>query len=269
MAQIGNRFSQYKGTFYHQVEVNEAIAAELSTYTLSSIKPIQPWHWRKLPLAKLSGAQVFEALFLNPRGETSNPQTETLQGRFHPRIATLLESPVTPNTHLARYSICAGSPRLIEGQQRLWTPPLGDILPFLRCLLNSHQDKNARMKAESIVPAELPFTGGWLGWLGYDLAWEIEQLPQHKVDPLPFPIAYWYEPESFAVADHQQQILWLAATDLAQLDLMQSQLEQADEKRGTQNLPPFHKTTPVNPVFQMSEEDYMVAVQQADRKSVV
>ncbi len=265
MAEIGNRFSQQKATFYHQVEVNEAIAAELSAYTRSTMKLIQPWHWRKLPLFKLSGAQVFEALFLNPRGETSNCDVETLQGHSHQRIATLLESPVTPSTHLARYSICAGSPRLIEGQQRLWTPPLGDILPFLRCLLNSHQDEDASMKAQSIVPPELPFTGGWLGWLGYDLAWEIEQLPQHKVDPLPFPIAYWYEPESFAVADNQQQILWLAATDLAQLDLMQSQLEQADKHRETQNSPQEHKTNAVTPIFQMSEDDYIVAVQQAKK----
>ncbi|MBW4570541.1 MAG: anthranilate synthase component I [Tolypothrix carrinoi HA7290-LM1] len=228
------------------------------------MKPIQPWHFRKLPLFKLSGAQVFEALFLNPRGETSNCHVSSLQGRSRQRIATLLESPVTPSTHLARYSICAGSPRLIEGQQRLWTPPLGDILPFLRCLLN-HQNEDASINAESIVPCELPFTGGWLGWLGYDLAWEIEQLPQHKVDPLPFPIAYWYEPESFAVADHQQQILWLAATDLAQLTVMQSQLEQADEERGTQNLPPDVKTNPVTCIFQMSQEDYIAAVQQAKK----
>ncbi|MGI2904715.1 anthranilate synthase component I [Tolypothrix sp. VBCCA 56010] len=214
------------------------------------MKPIQPWHWRKLPLGKLSGAQVFQALFFNP-------------SRSSERIATLLESPVTPSTHLARYSICAGSPRLIEGQQRLWTPPLGDILQFLRCLLN-HQNEDASINAESIVPPELPFTGGWLGWLGYDLAWEIEQLPQHKVDPLPFPIAYWYEPESFAVADHQQQILWLAATDLAQLTVMQSQLEQADKERQTQS-PHEHKTTSVTPTFQMSQEDYIAAVQQAKK----
>jgi para-aminobenzoate synthetase component 1 len=264
IAQIGNRFSQQKATFYHRVEVNAAIAAELFSPTLSTMKPIQPWRWRKLPLAKRSGSQVFKALFLSPRGETSD-DVEMVQGQHYQRIATLLESPVTPNsTHLARYSICAGSPRFIEGQLRLWTPPVGEILPFLRRLLNSHhQDEDANMKAESIVPAELPFTGGWLGWLGYDLAWEIEQLPQLKADSLPFPIAYWYEPESFAVLDHQQQILWLAATDSAQLDFMQSQLEQADRETGVLNSPEADKTNPVTPIFQMSQEDYIAAVQQA------
>jgi para-aminobenzoate synthetase component 1 len=266
MAQIGNRFSQQKATFYHRVEVNAAIAAEIFSPTLSTMKPLQPWHWRKLPLGERSGSQVFKALFLNPTGKTSNG-VETVLLRHRQRIATLLESPVTPNaTHLARYSICAGSPRFIENQPQLWTPAVGEILPFLRRLFNSHyQDEDANIKAESIVPSELPFTGGWLGWLGYDLAWEIEQLPQLKADSLPFPIAYWYEPESFAVLDHQQQILWLAATDAAQLDSMQSQLEQANRETRVQDSSAAGKSNPVTPFFQMSQEDYRVAVQQAKK----
>ena len=43
----------------------------------------------------------------------------------------------------------------------------------------------------------LLLVAGW-GWLGYDLAWEIEQLPKLNQDTLPFPVAYWYEPECFA-----------------------------------------------------------------------
>ncbi len=256
MAQIGNRFSSQKATFYERVEVNSAIAVELFSPSLSSMKPIQPWHWRSLPLANRSGSQVFEALFIYPRDETSD-NLETLQSYSHQRIVTLLESPVTPNsTNLARYSICAGSPRYIESQPQLWTPPTGDILPFLRRLLNSHhQDEDAN------VP-ELPFTGGWLGWLGYDLAREIEQLPQLKTDPLPFPTAYWYEPESFAVADHQQQILWLAATDSAQLDSMQSQL---DRETGVKKSLETCKTNPITPIFQMSQEDYEAAVRQVQK----
>jgi len=87
------------------------------------------------------------------------------------------------------------------------------------------------------VPPEIPFTGGWLGWLGYDLAWEIEHLPQLNIDPLPFPVSCWYEPESFAVLDRQTQILWLAASQPSQLDVMQHQLEQTDREIIENNLP--------------------------------
>ncbi|MBH8565388.1 anthranilate synthase component I [Nostoc sp. CENA67] len=289
MAQIAKRFSQHKASFHHRVDVNIAIANILhpkqwdetpvsvrcceNTQAMSGDKPlcvyalrkfsqvsmmkrIQPWHWRKLPLAQRSGSQVFAALFLN-----RSKNTESLSGDCRQNIATLLESPGTSNTSLARYSICAGSPRYINGQPQLWTPPVGEILPFLRRLLNTQPQQ----AADSTIPFELPFTGGWLGWLGYDLAWEIEQLPQLKADPLPFPIAYWYEPESFAVLDHQQQILWLATTNAAQLDAMECQLKQGDGDRKIQNFPPTDKNQPVTPTLQMSQEEYIKAVQQAKK----
>ncbi|MEC4986189.1 MAG: anthranilate synthase component I, partial [Oscillatoria sp. PMC 1076.18] len=109
----------------------------------------------------------------------------------------------------------------------------------------------------------LPFTGGWLGWLGYDLAGEIEQLPQQNPDFLPFPTAYWYEPESFAILDHQQQTLWLAATDFAQLDLMQTKLENFDPK--ILNYSPTKPDNSVSPRFQMSQKEYEKAVKKAKK----
>ncbi|MEQ9371319.1 MAG: anthranilate synthase component I [Coleofasciculus chthonoplastes F3-SA18-01] len=237
------------------MDVNTAIAPELFAPLPSSLNPVQPWHWRQLPLAKRSGSHVFEALFLNPRGDST--LGNDLTANYH--IATLLESPLTPNpTHLARYSICAGSPRLMENQPQLWTPPVGNILPFLRRLLQVQ-------KPESPLPAELPFTGGWLGWLGYDLAWEIEQLPHLNDDLMPFPIAYWYEPESFAVLDHHQQILWLATTDSTQLDSLQRQLEEADRETGVKHPAKPDKSNPITPIFHSSQHDYMAAVQQAKR----
>ncbi|MGC1247010.1 MAG: anthranilate synthase component I, partial [Spirulinaceae cyanobacterium] len=147
------------------------------------------WFWRSLPLESHTGSEVFAKLFLN-----QNP------------IATLLESPdPAPQPQLSRYSICAGSPRLDnQGRPQLWTPRVGKILPFLKTLLAKSQQK----KEQNF----LPFQGGWLGWLGYELAWEIEKLPELNNDPLPFPVAYWYEPASFAVLDHLQQTLWLAAS---------------------------------------------------------
>ena len=182
--------------------------------TKKVIQALKPWHWRSLPLNNRTGSQIFAALF------SEEP------------IATLLESPSTADVEqpqLSRYSICAGSPRTIKNQQRLWTPATGEILPFLRSRLDAvayganPQDRAASLTstvAHGANPqvAHLPFTGGWLGWLGYDLAWEIENLPNLNQDTLPFPVAYWYEPDCFAVLDRVEQTLWLAASEPQQLD---------------------------------------------------
>lgn len=203
------------------------------------MQELLPWYWRSLPLEGRSGVVVFEALFR------------------HLPISTLLESPSQAsaevlNTH-ARYSICAGPPRLIAGRSQVWTPPVGEILPCLKSLLH-------RPSISQPDVAQLPFTGGWLGWLGYDLAWEIERLPSLRHDPLPFPVAYWYEPEYFTVLDHWQQQLWLAATTQAQLD----QLHQTLGQTNCQDQPsPLLFPQPIAPSFQTSQADYQAAVRQA------
>ena len=174
--------------------------------TEKTIQPLKPWYWRSLPLQKRTGSEVFAALFL------------------HEPIATLLESPDTSDSgqiNLTRYSICAGSPRTSKGQPQLWTPKLGSTLPFLDSLLKRTQFNNNYNNSQI---AHLPFIGGWLGWLGYDLAWEIERLPSLNQDTLPFPVAYWYEPECFAVLDRFQQTLWLAASSSEQLNDLEARL---------------------------------------------
>lgn len=202
-----------------------------------STQPLQSWYWRSLPLDKRTGSAVFTALFL------------------HEPIATLLESPDAAEgkqTNLARFSICAGSPRTDRGQFKLWTPQAGKILPFLRSLLQqfSNNPNNSQI-------AHLPFTGGWLGWLGYDLAWEIEQLPQLKRDTLPFPVAYWYEPECFAVLDRTEQTLWLAASSPEQLDLLENRLSNPVEDRLEQTV----AATGID--YLMSQQQYQNAVREA------
>ncbi len=190
------------------------------------MKPIKPWHWRKIPLNQRSGSEIFQALFLRKTAQ----EPASISGYSRQDMAVLLESPVTSTSSLARYSICAGSPRIIDGESQLWTPPVGEILPFLRVLLH-----NQKQNLELNVPPSIPFSGGWLGWLGYDLAWEIEQLPQINPDPLPFPVSCWYEPASFAVLDHQEQCLWLAASDNVELDVMQHCIEQIAERKRHKN----------------------------------
>jgi para-aminobenzoate synthetase component 1 len=190
-----------------------------------------PRYWRSFPLEGRSGSEVFERLF---GGE---------------KIATLLESPYpTDAPDLARYSIAASGPRVTDGKPRLWTPPLGEILPFLRSLLLPRPAEE--------IPAHLPFHGGWLGWSGYDLAREIEELPRIKSDPLPFPVAYWYEPEAFAILDHGEQMLWLAAAGEKELDRYEKLLSV---------IPAFPDSLP-NPAplrFHSDRADYENAVRRA------
>ncbi|PLZ14198.1 anthranilate synthase component I [Fischerella thermalis] len=253
----------------------------------------QPWYWRSLPLENRTGSHVFTALF-------GSAQTSG--------IATLLESPYptpTDNPQLARYSICAGTPRYVDGHLQMWTPTLGNVLPFLEQLLqkkvggvrgqggrlggqgrqggentfhtphtphtpptapNPHSPK--RVGDPSSPPPHLPFRGGWLGWLGYDIAREIEQLPYTKSDSLPFPVAFWYEPDSFAVLDHWDQILWLAASSSDGLDELERKLEQENDgemEKIHPTTPPPHQ--PILPTlrFYSSQEEYEAAVNSAKK----
>jgi para-aminobenzoate synthetase component 1 len=216
------------------------------------MKALQTWHWRSLPLEHRTGSEVFAALFLKPNA-----------------IATLLESPYpTPSetSHLARYSICAGSPRILDGIPQMWTPAVGEIFPFLGQLLQRSKEGKSNSFDSSPFTFDFPFTGGWLGWLGYDTAWEIERLPKLKPDPLPFPVAYWYEPECFAVLDFCEQTLWLAATHPDQLDQLQQQLEPQNiipkQSMGTSKIP-NPKSQP--PHFFTSQIGYESAVRQAQK----
>jgi para-aminobenzoate synthetase component I len=140
----------------------------------------------------------------------------------------------------------------------MFTPGIGEILDCLRGLLASNRDNR------SDLPAHLPFTGGWLGWLGYELAWEIEELPKLQADPLPFPIAYWYAPQAFAVLDHQEQVLYLSAPTTAELDDLVARLDRVNSSAANVEL----ATSSVDPIapglhFFTSESEYKQAILRA------
>ena len=229
------------------------------------MQPLIPWHWRSLPLNQRTGTEVFEALYIDPQ-------------RAMPRgaIATLLESPYrsesaislsfsTPHISQVRYSICAGAPRVINGVSQQWTPSMGAHLSALQTLLERSPASVSSIANNNHLPEHLPFTGGWLGWLGYDVVWEIEHLPQHNSDPLPFPVSFWYEPDTFAVLDHQEQVLWLAATAVSDLDSLQARLTSPFSAAPLDRFiaPVADASSPLT--FLTHQHDYQAAVQQAKR----
>lgn len=199
---------------------------------------IDPYCWQVLPLRNSTGAEVFETLFLDQA------------------IAVLLESPPDSNHPQTRYSICAGNPR----PGLAWTPKLGEIIP---CLENFFTTSSPTIP--DCVPDHLPFIGGWLGWLGYDLAWEIEKLPYTRLDLLPLPVAFWYVPACFAVLDHHLDQLWLAAS---QSDQLAQLVQKLDAKAGE---PPWNlrdvrseqAATFTPPQLALNQTDYEQRVNQA------
>lgn len=215
----------------------------------------QPWWVRSRPLNHHTGTDIFQRLYghhLQPP-----PSLETL--------AVLLESPYPlpersqPHAAHSRYSICAGPPRIIAGEPQIWTPPLGEILSTLAQRLQSGSQRQLLGAESDLAEQTLPFTGGWLGWLGYDLAWEIEQLPDLNDDPLPFPVALWYEPATFAVLDHLEQRLWLAASRPEDLDILEKHLETTPN----QDELSLEAAAPTALELGMSAADYQRAVLKA------
>jgi para-aminobenzoate synthetase component I len=195
-----------------------------------------------IPLKNRTGSEIFDRLF-----------------RQDP-IATLLESPAakTDRSILTRYSICAGMPQTISQQLQIFTPAVGQILDCLRGLLAT-----ANSQETADLPTHLPFTGGWLGWLGYELAWEIEQLPQQLADPLPFPVAYWYAPSAFAILDHWEQVLYLSAPTAAEVEDLVLKLDRDISCSQTPSI--AADPAAVNLHFFTTEAEYQQAILQAQK----
>lgn len=220
------------------------------------MKSDQPWYGRSHPLQHRTGTEIFGALYGHHLQQC--PRADNL--------VALLESPyprpdqAQPHHSHNRYSICAGPPRLgDDGSPKVWTPDVGHILPTLDQRLQEGQHHSLIGPEAALAEATLPFTGGWLGWLGYDLAWEIEHLPRLNEDPLPFPVALWYEPSSFAVLDHQQQKLWLAASSPEALDDLDKRLFAVGEAVWGYPIPA--EPTPLT--LEMTQQQYEAAVIQA------
>lgn len=111
---------------------------------------------------------------------------------------------------------------------------------------------------QSTVPhAETPFVGGFFGYFGYDLANQIEDLPQQAPRDLSIPDLQLYWVDITAVYDHQTQQLTLATLDPA-VDLKKYE-RQIRESQKTFSPAPLNITQQPQPIISREQFISMVA----------
>jgi anthranilate synthase component 1 len=135
----------------------------------------------------------------------------------------LLES-VTGGERVSRFSFLGAAPRLIY---RLYPDRLeveragkrenlpGEPLAALR----------AAVGEISAEPGLIPFTGGLVGYFGYDLFRMVERLPNRPPDPFGLPVAVLARFDTLVVFDHARQRVLAVANEI------EGELDVADAER--------------------------------------
>jgi len=135
----------------------------------------------------------------------------------------LLES-VTGGERISRFSFLGAAPRLIyrlypdrleveRGGKRENLP--GEPLAALREVVQE-------IGAE---PGPIPFTGGLVGYFGYDLFRMVEHLPNRPPDPFGLPVAILARFDTLVVFDHARQRVLAVANEI------EGELDVADAER--------------------------------------
>lgn len=138
----------------------------------------------------------------------------------------LLQS-VLRGTSQARYDILFAAPGecLRLDDNRLTGPFAADDVDFLQAL-------DAWSAAERQAPSDsaLPFTGGWMLYLGYELAGVCEPVLQLAPDPAALPVAYALRCHAAVVRCHATQQLWLVGDQQADLPAIAKAVEAAPRR---------------------------------------
>jgi anthranilate synthase component 1 len=124
----------------------------------------------------------------------------------------LLES-VTGGERVSRFSFLGAGPREVyrlyqdrleveRGGRRRNVP--GKPLDALRGLLKSIHSESG----------PIPFTGGWVGYFGYDLIRLAERLPNRPADPFGLPVALLARFDTLVIFDHAYQRVLAIANEI-------------------------------------------------------
>lgn len=136
-----------------------------------------------------------------------------------------------PGQSLGRYDIISAQPvkkmiadsqgvRCIEADStRSYTSPW----EMLRC-----ETQALELRKHSV---ELPFTQGAMGYLGYDLGRELEQLPNSIEDDLDAPLMLMGLYDWAIIQDHQQKLSWLVCHQPMPAEKLQQLLKRLTSHR--------------------------------------
>lgn len=166
--------------------------------------------------------------------ESLNPLPKT--GRYSIVPLHWLEHYRLQNGTLSRYSS--------DGTTELTDRPLTTLKKILQ-------------KRAIPTSAETPFPGGFFGYFSYDLAAQIEELPQHAERDLPVPDLELYWVDVTAVYDHQTNQLTLATLDLTvDLENYESAVRESQKPLPIQMLRTIQQPRPL-----ISQEKFIAMVE--------
>jgi para-aminobenzoate synthetase component I len=163
-----------------------------------------------------------------------------------------------------RYSIAAFQPETIikgknnqleiqteKGTERL----VGNPLYLLKDWMSQyHVDKIEGLPS---------FLGGAIGYISYDYARYIEELPELAKDDLDMPEIYFFVVKEWFVFDHENDVLWMLflAENDHEIDDKFSEWEKRWQLEGTLNTPPKAKEIdPTHLDVSMTKEEFKQAV---------
>ena len=133
--------------------------------------------------------------------------SETFAGR--PLASILGANPAAANT--GGFSYWAAEPREVFE----FTAGQTDPFPRLQDILSRYKlAEERRSHDRTSLLSRGAFSGGWIGYLSYELGRSVERLPERAVDDLHLPLIRVCFYDRFIAYDHRSDVFWLVVLEL-------------------------------------------------------